>query len=241
MNPHYSDDHRIGIIVPSLNVTIEPEFNAALPQKVSLHATRLLLKAGTKKNLREMSLKIEEACKLLDTAKVNAILYACTTGSLVGGRDWERSLVQKMKRSTGLPVATTAGAVVEALHELEVKRIAVGTPYSQDLNLVEQKFFEDNEFEVTCIRGLGHTKGEELHLEPPSTTVELANKVNSKDADAVFLSCTDLKTFTVLELLERKLGKPVVSSNSASLWKALRLLHVMEEIRGLGSLFRLNS
>lgn len=238
MKPHYSNDHRLGMIVPSLNVTIEPEFNAALPQNVSVHATRLLLKAGTREELRKMATETEAACKLLATAHVGVILYACTTGSLVGGRVWERKLVEKMKKSVRIPVATTAGAVVEALREIKAKRIAVGTPYSEELNIDEKRFLEENGFEVTKIKGLGHTKGEELHKEPPETTLKLAREVNSEESDAIFLSCTDLKTFSVIEALERSLRKPVVSSNSASLWKALSLLKVREEIHSCGMLLR---
>lgn len=222
--------------MPSLNVTIEPEFNAAAPKNISIHATRLLLERGTRKDLERMTKNTEEACRLLGSAKVGVILYACTTGSLIGGKKWERQLIKRMRSSVSVPVVTTAGAVVEAIREMSLKRIAVATPYAEQLNSAEREFFEENGFEVTKLIGLGYYTGEELHAEPPGTTVSLAKKVDSEEAEGVFLSCTDLKTMTVLSRLEKELGKPVLSSNSASLWSALRAMKVKEKVRGCGSL-----
>jgi len=143
---------------------------------------------------------------------------------LIGGREWESDLEKRMQSSSTSPVVTTAGAVVEALRELKLSKIAVGTPYSGELNSAEKSFLEQNGFEVTKLVGLGHVDGESLHAELPEVTVRLAKEVNTSDADGVFLSCTDLKTITVIQSLEKDLAKPVVSSNSASLWKTLNVL-----------------
>lgn len=183
-----------------------------------------------------MAEQTNKASALLASANVNAIIYACTTGSLVGGVSWERKLVKLIENGSGARASTTAGAVLEALRKIGANRIAVATPYSDELNLDEKKFFESSGFKVTKIQGLGYTKGEELHREPPSTTRRLAKQVNDPVSDAIFLSCTDLKTFTVIRELEEELRKPVVSSNSASLWKALKLLGVREKISSLGML-----
>lgn len=236
IQPRYSNKYRLGMIVPSLNVTIEPEFNAIAPKNISVHATRLLLEKGTKKDLERMTKNTEDACRLLDSAKVGVILYACTTGSLIGGKRWEKQLINRMKSSVTIPVVTTAGAVVDAINEMGLKKIAVATPYADQLNLAEKQFFEENGFEVTKLKGLGYFTGEELHAEPPETTIRLAKQVDSKEADGVFLSCTDLKTVTVLSRLEKELGKPVLSSNVASLWSSLRAMKFSEKIRGYGSL-----
>src|SRR5271169_360233 len=117
LEPRYSD-LRMGLIVPSLNVTIEPEFNAIAPRNISIHATRLLLEKGEKKSLERMAKKTEEACDLLASARVDAIAYACTTGSLVKGESWEKDLVKRMNSRVSVPVITTAGAVVDALREM---------------------------------------------------------------------------------------------------------------------------
>jgi maleate cis-trans isomerase len=236
--PRYSNTSRIGLIVPSLNVTIEPEFNAYAPSDVSIHATRLLLPRGDKEHLAQMAQDTEPACDLLSTAKVNVIAYACTTGSLINGIEWENSLARRMESRVHVPAVTTASAVIAALRKLGLSKVAVGTPYIDEVNAVEKKFLEENDIEVTKIAGLGYVDGESLHREPPEAALKLAKRVDSSDARGIFLSCTDLKTFTVIEEIEKSLGKPVVSSNSATLWRCLEVMKRNEiEKIPLGSLF----
>ncbi len=236
--PRYSNLHRIGLIVPSLNVTIEPEFNSCAPRDVSILATRLLLQKGDKKNLRAMAGDTEIACKMLASAKVAVIAYACTTGSLIGGRKWEEKLSERMKSSSGTPVVTTARSVVNSLQELGISSVAVATPYIGEVNRLEKKFLEEWNLKVTRIYGLGYVKGEDLHSESPEKAIEMAEKIDSKDAEGIFLSCTDLKTFTVIDRIEKNLGKPVISSNSATLWSCLKEMNIPARIPGMGTLFK---
>src|SRR3989304_9537511 len=93
---------RIGVIVPSLNVPIEPEFNAMAPEGVSIHATRVLLEKGTAEALRDMAGETERAAQLLATAGVDIIAYACTTGSLVGGPGWDQELIKRIESKTNI-------------------------------------------------------------------------------------------------------------------------------------------
>jgi maleate isomerase len=214
----------MGLIIPSLNVTIEPEFNAVAPRDISIHVTRLMFKQGDVKSLEKMAELTEEACDLLATAEVDIVVYACTTGSLVKGLEWESKLQKRMKSRTKAPVITTAHAAVDALREMDLKRVAVGTPYTDELNRIEKKFLESNGIEVTKIRGLGCVKGEDLHKYSPEKTKSLAISVDDNYAQGIFLSCTDLKTVTVIEELEKRLRKPVISSNTATFWKALKVM-----------------
>ena len=237
-DPHYGTGRRLGAIIPSLNVTFEPEFNAMAPREISVHVTRLLLERGNREGLVKMAENVKDASKLLQTANVGAVLYACTSGSLVGGNSWEASLTEMIESAAEVPAVTTARAVVDALRSVGARKVAVATPYSEELNHDERRFFESNGFKITEITGLGYTEGEDLHREPPETAIRMAREVDSRDADAVFLSCTDLKTATVVQGLEKELGKPVLSSNVASLWAALKLLGVKTPVRGYGSLLR---
>jgi maleate cis-trans isomerase len=237
--PRYSNAYRIGLIVPSLNVTIEPEFNSYAPPDISILATRLLLPKGDMEHLAQMAEDTEDACDLLSTAKVNVVAYACTTGSLIKGIEWERELAKRMESRVKVPAVTTASAVIDALRKLGLSRVAVGTPYINEVNAAERRFLEESGIEVTQIKGLGYVDGESLHKEPPETALKLARSVDSPNAQGIFLSCTDLKTFTMIDEIERALGKPVVSSNSATLWKSLEVMKRNPASEGipLGSLF----
>mgnify|MGYP005844769317 CR=1 FL=1 len=229
---------RIGLIIPSLNVTIEPELNAMAPEGVSIHVTRLLLEKGTADELHKMASDVEKAGTLLSTATVDIIVYACTTGSLLGGKGWEMDIIKRIEHKTDTQAMTTAGAVIEALKELNITRVAVATPYIDELNNREKRFIEEHGIGVVRIEGLGFTKGEELHNLSPEVAYSLGRKVDRDEAQAVFLSSTDLKTIGIIEALEKDIGKPVVSSNTATLWAALRRLEIKEPIEGYGELLR---
>lgn len=229
---------RIGLIIPSLNTTIEPEFNYLAPQGISVHVTRLLFEKGTADDLEKMAEDTDKAAHLLATACVDVIAYACTTGSLVKGLGWDREIIDVIERQTGIPATTTSTAAIQAFSELGVKRVAVATPYIQELNDKEKAFFEGHGVEVVNIEGLGYTTGEDLDREPPATAYKLARRVDRPAAECVFVSCTGFKSIEVLDVLERDIGKPVLCSNTVTLWAVLKRLGLKEPIAGFGEILR---
>lgn len=229
---------RIGLIIPSLNVTIEPEFNHLAPQGVSTHATRLLFEKGTAEDLEKMAEDTDKATRLLATACVDVIAYACTSGSLVKGLGWDREIIKLIEKTSGKPATTTSTAAIEAFQELGVTRVAVATPYIDELNHKEKAFFEGHGVEVVSLEGLGYTSGEDLHREPPATAYRLAKKVDRPSADCVFISCTDFKSIEVLDVLEKDLGKPVLCSNTVTMWAVLRQLGLRQPILGYGEILK---
>lgn len=229
---------RVGLIIPSLNVTIEPEFAWMAPEGVSFHTTRVLLERGTPDQLERMAGEAEGAARLLATAGVDLIVYACTSGSLIKGLGWDLEIIRSIESATGIPAFTTSTAVIEAFKFMEVSGVSVGTPYIDEVNRIEKEFFEAHGIKVPYIEGLGYTKGEQLHAEPPETAYRLGKKVNRPEADSVFLSCTDFKTIEIIAPLERDLGKPVMSSNTVTMWAVLRRLGIRDEIGDYGELLR---
>ncbi len=228
---------RIGLIIPSSNIVIEPEFDVMKPQGVSVHATRLFHPAGsTLEDLERMAEGTEEAARLLATAGVNIIAYACTTGSMVKGVGWDQELINRIETVTGIPATTTSTAVIKAFKELGVGKVAVGTPYDPEKDRLEREFFEACGIKVVNIKGLD-IHGEEKHRLPPEATYNLACEVNTPEADAVFISCTGSKSITVIEKLERDLNKYVFSSNTATMWDILKRLSISDQIKGYGKLF----
>ena len=227
---------RIGLIVPSSNTTMESEFHAMRPEGVSVHTARMRLVEATPEELRRMAEDAQRAAELLATADVDVIIYGCTTGSLVGGVEWEEELRERIEGETGVETLTTAGAVVEALRALGVKRVCVATPYIRELDELEARFLGEQGFEVLAIRGLGLRRNTEIGGLPPWTAYRLAREAYREEADGVFISCTNFRTIEVIEPLERELGKPVVTSNQASMWAALRLRRL--PLEGYGRLLR---
>lgn len=231
---------KVGLIIPSLNITMEPEFSWMAPDGVSFHATRVLLERGTPEQLEKMAGEAEGAARLLATAGVDLIVYGCTSGSLIKGLGWDRQIIQTIESATGIPAFTTSTAVIEAFQFMEVSRVSVGTPYIDEVNRIEREFFEGHGVKVVHIEGLGYTRGEELHAEPPETAYRLGKKVDRPEADCVFLSCTDFKTIEIIGTLERDLKKPVMSSNTVTMWAVLKRLGIRDEIGDYGKLLRMS-
>lgn len=207
--------------MPSSNTTMEPEFYMMAPAGVSIHTARMRLVETTAETLIKMAEYAESEADLLATAEVDVIVYGCTTGSLVGGVEWEEELVQRIESETGVPTLSTSGAVVDALKTLEVGRIAVATPYTDDLNKLERDFLESYGMEVTAIQGLGIVRNVDIGRTRWEAVGKLARSV-AGGAGAVFISCTNLPTIDLIETLEAEFRCPVVTSNQASMWAAIR-------------------
>lgn len=228
---------RLGLIVPSSNTTMEMELHSYLPYGVSLHVSRMPLRDVTEEELLKMSSMAVESARLLRDAGVELILYGCTSGSFIGGKDFEKELEARIEDEVNVPVISTSTAVVEALKILDVRDILVVTPYTDEINQREKEFLEANEFNVLDIVGLGLTDNLQIGRLEPYEAYRLAKSAFMDEVEAIFISCTNWRTFEIIEALEEDLGVPVVTSNQASLWLALREMDIMEKIPELGRLF----
>ncbi|MFC6719447.1 maleate cis-trans isomerase [Natrialbaceae archaeon GCM10025810] len=222
---------RIGLIVPSSNTTAEPEFRRALPEGVTVHGARMVLESVTVDELDAMSEGAVRAAELLGHADVDAVAYACTTGSLLHGPGFDVELEERVSAAAGAPAVATARSVVRALEALDAERIAVATPYTADLDEKERAFLEAAGFGVVALEGLGIEANVEIGaLTPADAREQVRTLVGDEalapgdDVDAVFVSCTNYTSLAAVDELEADLGVPVVTSNGATLWDVLRVL-----------------
>lgn len=215
---------------------MEPDFYKMTPEWITIHTARMNLYEVTPEGLFRMADDAEDAAELLATANVDVIIYGCTTGSLVGGVEWEEDLNRKLLNKTGIPTISTSRAVVEALQVLSCEKVGVVTPYSEILNELEIEFLKGHGLEVSTIKGLGLLSNLDIGRTNGDMIVQLVDDV-AEDADVIFISCTNLPAVDLIERLEEKLGKPVVTSNQASLWAAIKDLDV-NGIKGYGELLR---
>lgn len=227
---------KLGLIVPSSNTAAEVEFGEYVPEGVSVHTSRMPLESVTAEGLDAMSDRALECAELLSHADVDAIAYACTTGSLLHGPGFDRELEETIAAAADRPAVATALSVDRAFESLGIERIAVRTPYVDELNEREREYFEAAGYEVESIRG----RGIEENVAIGALTAEDAYRqvreiVDSSDVEAVFVSCTNYRTLRMLESLEHDLGLPVVTSNGATLWDVCRTAGVAPS--GPGRLF----
>ncbi|MBI4336760.1 MAG: aspartate/glutamate racemase family protein [Chloroflexi bacterium] len=231
---------RLGLLIPPVNTVMEDDFNAWKPQGVCVHAHRLYRSRAvtTLNDLGEMAQHLEESVRLLAMARPALIIYGCTSGSLMGGVGWERGLEERIQKTTGVPAVTTATAVVEALRAMGMRRLAVATPYIDEINERERTFLEGHGFTVLSLESLGYAESYKIPSTDPETVYNLGRSADRPEADGLFISCTNFPTLEVIDRLEQALGKPVVTSNSTSLWACLRRLGVDTPVSNAGSLLR---
>jgi maleate isomerase len=232
----------VGFIELSTSMAISHEAGDALPPGVNALMTRLRLPDGevSADALGRMvgSDRLEEASRELADGGASVIAFACTTGSLLGGPGFDRELIDRMEGASGVRATTTSTALLAALSALGAKRIAVATPYVDELNDLEVRFLEAQGFEVAALGGLGIASDPDIARVPYARTRELVldTAARANDADAVFISCTNLPTLALLDTLEQELGKPVISSVAVTIWHALQVAGIKPSINGAGSL-----
>ena len=226
---------RVGLLLPSSNTTMEPDLYRMAPKDVTVHTARMMLRDVTPEGLEEMAGEATRAARLLKTADVDILAYGCTSGSLIRGVEWEKSLKRRLEETAGVPAVTTAGAVVEALRTLGAERVSVFTPYTNAVNIHERLFLEAHGYRVDAMRGLGFTDNQMIGS---VSTEQLESFIApAHDSDAAFVSCTNLPVVHLIEELEERHRLPFVTSNQATMWAALRGLH-RNNLGGYGSLLR---
>jgi len=236
---------RIGVLLPPGNPTVEPELSAMVPAGVTLHFGRLetppsVGKAGEHAGMEERVRAYREGLAgptaALSQVRPAVMLLAHTASSYALGYGNEQALVDRIASLAGAPALLAAQAVLAALRHLGVKRLALGTPYPESISRQGKAYWEAAGFEIAGYHRLENVT--DIYAENEERAYELARRADAPEADAVLLSGTGLPTVAVLETLERDLGKPVLSSNQASLWRALRMARVRESIAGYGRLLR---
>lgn len=234
----YSWRARIGLIAP-IDEAVEYAFNKYAPPGVGINTTKLWFPGPTPEGLIFLSDQLEETAKLYRDKKHDVIMFGCTSGSCIKGFGFDKECVARIERASGSPGLTTSTAVLEALKALEVKNIAVMTPYPENTNEAEKKFLEDNGFKVTNIVGVGFNKDGDYSFADELFLYRNAKKLDKSGADCFFLSCMGLTTMELVEIFETDFGIPCITSHQASLWGCLRHAGIKDKIPRLGRLFEL--
>lgn len=232
----YGTKGRIGLLVPSVNTVVEPEFNAAIPEGYSIHATRMRNESANVEDSIAMLAHVERAADELGSAHVDVAVFACTASSFVEGTRGEAELRDSIARIAAAPVVTTSDAVREALRSIGARRISMVTPYPSELNALEVDFLNAAGISVLAEVGMGVVEAYSIAEVDTERTVRAALDSIAPESDALFLSCTNLRTFEIVEDLEKRAGVPVITSNSAALWLTLRTLGHSEGVPHLGRL-----
>ncbi|PSM43908.1 decarboxylase [Streptomyces dioscori] len=215
----------VGVVAP-FDFALDRELWRWVPDEVSLHLTRTpFVPVEVSLDLARLVSEHEtlgDAVRALNAVQPEIVAYACTSGSFVGGIAGERAMCEAMTRAGELPSVTTSGALLEALEELGVRRIALVTPYTVSVTQSLEEYVAEAGITVTGRAYMGLTR--HIWKVPYRDVVDMARGAVRGAADALFISCTNLPTYDVIPQLEAELRIPVISANQVTMWAALRHL-----------------
>lgn len=231
---------RIGLIVPSVNTVIEPWASRLLPDGVSLHTARMYMPdALTPEGVCAMDANEGMlAVNQITSCRPDVVAYGCTASSMIQGVAYDAHLREEIAAKVGVPATTAAHAILSAAKALGVKRVAAVSPYTKVIDDAEHKYFAAAGLEVVGGAYLGITDNFGLAAPMTERIVQLGRDGWKAGAEALIITCLNLRSHTAIETLERELGKPVITSTQATLWHALRLAGIDDRQTGAGRLFR---
>ena len=241
MKDYYGWRAKIGLIYPAEGLVMEPEFSAMAPEGVSIHTARVDLTNATIEGLSEMmdDDRIEIAAAMLgQRTPTDVVTFGGTSATFMRGIGYDQSVIERMEAvMTNVPASTTSTAALRALKALDAKRVSFVGPYIAEVTKRGGEFFAAGGFDVTGAHGMGISDNLELNDLSLERVYAYTKSVVEPEADAVFISCTGIRTIGAIEALEADLGRPVVSAIQATFWDALCIAKVHEVNPGFGSLF----
>ena len=229
---------KIGLIALSSDYMIEKDFISVIKdKKIDLFVNRIeTFNPLTAENLLKMSEKITEVTKdILPDEKIDCVAYGCTSGTIAAGYNSIEEKIKKAKPDSN--VTTPSTAAVNALKKLNIKKIYLFTPYPKKLNDEVIDFFKKEGFEITSNSYFDIASDIDIGKVDPEYLYEVLSSVNLNGADAMFISCTALPALSIIDRLEKKLGKIVLSSNQALIWETLEKVGINKSVTGFGKLF----
>ena len=232
---------KVGLIALSTDFMIEKDFKKIIENmNIDLFVNRIRSYYPlTKENLIKMGENVTEVSKdILPDEKLDCVVYGCTSGTIASGYDSIKNKINLAKPEAR--VVTPSSAAVNALRKMNVKKVSIFTPYSEKLNNDVVDYFKKENFIVTSNSYFDILYDNDIAKVDPDHLFEVITKMDLGEAEAVFLSCTNLPALNIVDKLEKKLNKIVLSSNQVLIWDTLQNIKKTEPVNGFGKLF-LNS
>ena len=243
IKPKFRDNtnSKIGLVALSTDFSIEKDFNSILLNlPIDLFVNRLpFYNPLTDKNLIKMTEKLTEVTEnILPNQTLDTVAYGCTSGTIVAGVDKIINKIQLAKPNC--KVTTPITSAVNALKHLGLKKISIFTPYPQTINEKVINYFIKEGFDVRSFASFNLNSDLEIGKIDPKYLLEVLTEMNTDNAEALFISCTALPALEIIQELENKIKKIVLSSNQALIWNSIRSVGYTNSIEGYGELLKKN-
>ena len=232
---------KVGLIALSTDFMIEKDFKKIIENmNIDLFVNRIRSYYPlTKENLIKMGENVTEVSKdILPDEKLDCVVYGCTSGTIASGYDSIKNKINLAKPEAR--VVTPSSAAVNALRKMNVKKVSIFTPYSEKLNNEVVDYFKKENFIITSNSYFDILYDNDIAKVDPDYLFEVITKMDLGEAEAVFLSCTNLPALNIVDKLEKKLNKIVLSSNQVLIWDTLQNIKKTDPVNGFGKLFLSN-
>ena len=243
LDPKYNKNQnpKIGLIALASDYMIEKDFIKVIKdKKIDFFVNRIeTFNPLTSENLIKMSEKVTDVTKdILPGEKIDCVVYGCTSGTIAAGFKSIENKVKKAKPEA--EVTTPSTASVKALKKLNINKIAVFTPYPKKLNDQVLEFFKKENFIITSNSYFNIESDIDIGKVDIDYLYDVLSKMDMNGADALFISCTALPALSIIDKLEKKINKIVLSSNQTLIWDTLEKIGKNNSINGFGKLFLSN-
>ena len=232
---------KIGLIALASDYMIEKDFVKIIKdKKIDFFVNRIeCFNPLTKENLIKMSEKITEVAKdILPNEIIDCVAYGCTSGTIAVGYD---TIQKKIKEAKPEAIVTTPStASIKAFKKLNVNKIAIFTPYSKKLNDDVLNFFKKENFEIKANSYFNIESDIDIGKVDSNYLYEVLSEMDLNGAETLFISCTALPALSIIDILEKKLSIPVLSSNQTLIWDTLNSIENKEKTKGFGKIFETN-
>ena len=214
-----SNYFKVGLIVPSSNTVMEPDFHRELGQDCAISTARIYLEQVTRQAEESMiEDELPKALRLIKTTDPHVVVFGCTSAGSLGGLDSDAGIARRIEQLTAARALTVVGSVVEQLTAIGPRRVAVFTPYEEELTLSVAQCVVDAGYELAKTAGMGIRANRDIGRVTASEIVEFVEaQIEGVDADCIFLSCTNWQAIDAIAPVTARFGLPVISSNQATI------------------------
>ena len=229
---------RLGVILPSVNIVVEEWYPRVVPDGVSVHFARMLIAGGSSPE-KIIAMDREDGMRAIEqiaSCRPHAVAYGCTASSIVQGHAFDERLRGEIAHIAGVPATTATDSIFAACRALGLKRVTAISPYTEAVDAFEHHFFAEGGIETVAGAHLGIAEGFLLAEPGPEAILDLALGAWDPQSDGLIAACLNFRSHPIIEALEARIGKPVVTSTQAVLWRLLRLAGVATPIHGFGRL-----
>jgi maleate isomerase len=209
----------IGLIVPSSNTVMEPDFHRHLPQPAIVSTTRIFLETVTREaEQRMLEDELPKAIQLIKTTAPDVVVFGCTSAGALGTLAHDDQIAEMIQKATGARAVTVLRAALTNLQRIAPRRVAVFTPYIDDLTTSIARSLAEAGYPPVKTGGMAIQSNLEIGKVPPSEIIRFVESHLDRVApDCLFLSCTNWRAIEAIDALQMKLGIPVITSNQAAI------------------------